>query len=148
MKIALKYGLLITLAVIVWVVTAHLLVPNPCSRFHVVGPIVFFNLLEAGGIYFGISARKREAEDQLPFKAGLKTGVGIAFVYGIGSCLFFLAVISVVGSRMMCVEPGVAALTFWQTAALAFLGQFGGALVLGLIYSTIVAFFLAARRAR
>ena len=146
MKLALKYGLLITAGVIAWVVTAHLLVPNPCSPVHVVGPIVFFNLLEAGGIYFGISDKKKNTAGQLQFKAGLKTGIGIAFVYGICSCLFFLAMIAVLGSTAMCAEAGAAALPFWKLAGFAFAGQLGGAVLCGLIYSTIIAFVLARRR--
>jgi hypothetical protein len=147
LKLELKYGLLITVGIIAWVVTAHLLVPNPCSAFHMLGPIVFFNLLEVGGIYFGISARKGAAAGQLKFKAGLKTGVRIAVVYGICSCLFFLVVLKLLGSKIMCAEPGARALPLWQLAAVAFAGQFGGAVVCGLIYSTIIAFFLAKREA-
>jgi hypothetical protein len=146
LKLPLKYGLLITAGVIAWVVTAHLLVPNPCSPVHIVGPIVFFNLLEAGGIYFGIRDKQRAATGRLQFKEGLKTGVGIAFVYGAGSCLFFLVMIAVLGSTAMCAEPGAAALPFWKVAAFAFAGQLGGAVVCGLIYSTIIAFVLAMRR--
>jgi len=146
LKLALKYGLVITAGIIAWVVIAHLLVPNPCSPLHMVGPLVFFNLLEVGGIYYGILDRKNAAAGQLKFKAGLKTGVGIAVVYGICSCLFFLVVLAVQGTKIMCAEPGAAALPGWKVAVFAFVGQFGGAVVCGLIYSTIIAFFLAGRR--
>lgn len=137
---------MITAGVIAWVVAAHLLVPNPCSPIHVVGPIVFFNLLEAGGIYFGIRDKMSGDAGRLKFKAGLKAGVGIAFVYGISSCLFFLVVIAVSGSKLMCPEPGAAALPFWKVAGFAFAGQLGGAVVCGLIYSTIISFVLARRQ--
>src|SRR5450432_3687424 len=90
LKTSLKYGLLITLGVIAWVVFAHLLVPNPCSPIHIIGPIVVFNLSEISAIYLGMLASKREMAGRLQFKAGLKTGMGITFVYGIASCLFFL----------------------------------------------------------
>ena len=146
MKIEVKYGLLITIGVIVWTVTAHLLVPNPCSAVHMFGPIVFFNLLEISGIYLGSSARKRANSGQLQFKAGLKTGVRIAVVYGLSSCLFFLLMVAVLGSGIMCAEPGAETLPVWKVAVFAFVGQFGGALILGLIYSTIVAFILADKR--
>ena len=146
MKIPVKYGSLITLGVMVWVITAHLLVPNPCSPVHMVGPLVFFNLLEIVGIYFGMSATKREDAGQLQFKAGIKTGVGIAFIYGLGSCLFFLVLLVVVGTGIMCAEPGAATLPVWQVAAAAFAMQLGGAVFLGLIYSTVISFILASRR--
>lgn len=146
MKTALKYGLLITGGVIAWVVFAHLLVPNPCSPVHIIGPILFFNLLEISGTYLGMVARKREMAGQLQFKAGLKTGMAIAFVYGIASCLFFLIFITILGPQAMCPRPGVVTPPFWQVAALAFVGQFLGAVLLGLLYSTIIAFVLATRR--
>ena len=146
LRIALKYGLLITLGVITWVVIAHLLVPNPRSPVHMIGPLVFFNLLEIAGIYFGMGARKRDDAGQLQFKTALKTGVAVAFVYAFGSCLFFLIYIAVLGPQGMGAEPGAATLPFWQVAALAFAMQFGGAVFFGLIYSTIIAFLLATRR--
>jgi hypothetical protein len=146
LKLALKYGLLITAGIIAWVVISHLLVPDPCSPLHKVGPIVFFNLLEAGGIYFGIRDKKAESLGRLQFKSGIKTGVGIACVYGIGSCLFFLMLIAALGSKLMCVPPTAITLPFWQLAAVSFVAQFIFALVGGLIYSTIIAFFLAGRR--
>lgn len=129
-----------------WVVIVHLLVPNPCSPVHVLGPIVFFNLLEISGIYVGIGARKRDDAGQLQFKAGLKTGMGIAFVYGVSSCLFFLIFITILGSQLMCHQPGAVAPPFWQVAAFAFAGQFFGAVLLGLLYATIITFVLATRR--
>ena len=43
MKIPLKYGLLITLGLILWVVIAHTLVPNPNSQVHQLGATIFFN---------------------------------------------------------------------------------------------------------
>ena len=146
MKTAVKYGLLITLGIIAWVVIAHLLVPNPCSPVHIIGPIVFFNLSEMAGIYLGMAARKRESDGQLLFKDGLKTGMSIAFVYGICSCLFFLLLILTLGPQAMCTQPGARTPPFWQAAAFAFAGQFLGAVFLGLFYSTISAFVLATRR--
>ena len=146
MKIAVKYGALITLGIIAWVVIAHLLVPNPCSSVHVIGPIVFFNLLEIIGVYVGMGARKRESLGELSFKDGLKTGMGIALAYGVSSCIFFLLFITVVGRKAMCPQPGLENFAFWQIAAFAFVGQFLGAIFLGVIYSTISAFVLATRR--
>jgi len=142
----LKYGSLITVAIVVWVGLAHVLAPNPCSPIHIIGPIVFFNLSEICGIYLGLGALKRESAGSMQFKDGLKTGVAIAVVYGVGSCLFFLIFILVVGIQGMCAQPGVAAPSFWRGAAVAFAGQFIGAVLLGLFYSTIVAFVLASRQ--
>ena len=43
---------------------------------------IFFNVLQFAMIYLGIKALEREKGDDLRFKEGLKTGVGISFVYG------------------------------------------------------------------
>jgi hypothetical protein len=60
MRIALKYGLLITLVVVVWVVVARFLFPiDPKSSLNVLAP-VFFNVAEVLAILFGIRARQRE----------------------------------------------------------------------------------------
>ena len=79
-KIALKYGLLITLGVICWVVVSHLLVPDPRSPVHSLGAGVFFNLLEIVGIYLAINTTRNESGNQLNFKSGVKTGMATAFV--------------------------------------------------------------------
>jgi uncharacterized membrane protein len=148
MKIPLKYGLLITLGVIAWVVIAHWLVPNPRSPVHVIGPLIFFNLLEIVCVYFGIGERRRENAGVLQFKTGLKTGVAIAFVYAVSSCLFFLIEILVLGPKIMAAEPGATTGPLWQVAAKAFAALFPFAIFLGLIYSTVISFLLATRRER
>jgi hypothetical protein len=146
MKIALKYGLLITLGLIAWVVVTHLLVPDPRSPVHTVGAGVFFNLLHIAGIYLAINTVRAEAAGDLKFKIGLKTGVATAFVYAVSSNLFFLVAIYVVGPGLMGSEPGMESLPVWKVALAAFLGLFVGSLVFGLIYSTVISFFLAKRK--
>ena len=146
MKIALKYGLLITLGVIAWVVIAHLLVPDPRSPVHSLGAGVFFNLLHIAGIYLAISALKNEAGGEFIFKDGVKTGLGTALVYALSSSLFFLVAILTVGTKLMASEPGAENLPPWKVALGAFVGLFAGSLVFGLIYSLLISFFLAKRK--
>lgn len=146
MRIALKYGLLITLGVIAWVVIAHLLVPDPRSPVHNLGAGVFFNLLEIAGIYLAISTMRNESGNQLSFKSGVKTGMATALVYAVTSCLFFLVAILTVGPKLMASEPGAETMPVWQVALGAFVGLGGFALIFGLIYSTIISFFLAKRQ--
>lgn len=145
MKIALKYGLLITLGVIAWVVVAHLLVPDPRSPVHSVGAGVFFNLLHIAGIYLAINTLKNEAGGELLFKNGVRTGVATALIYAVTSSLFFLVAIFTVGTKLMASEPGAENLPPWQVAVGAFLGLFVGSLIFGLIYSTVISYFLAKR---
>lgn len=144
MGIALKYGLLITLGVILWTTSAHLLVRDLNSPVHSLGAGVFFNLLEIVGIFLGLKARERKAP--LQFKQGIKTGLSIAFVYALSSCLFFLVEILVFGPGLLAAKTLDQTQPLWQVVLGAFGGLFVGALFLGLIYSTIISFILASRK--
>ena len=46
---------------------------------------------------------------------------------------------------MMAAEPMAANYPIWKVALQAFAGMFFGSLILGLVYSTIISFFLAKR---
>jgi hypothetical protein len=140
MKIALKYGLLITAGVIAWLVIAHTLFPDPAAAIHRIGPAVFFNLLEITGIALGIRAKQREMDGVLLFKTGIKTGVAIAFVYGVTTSLFFVIQLAVFGPVWLAPESRAPGQPLWQAALGAFVGLLIFAIVLGLIYSTIVSF--------
>ena len=144
MKIAIKYGLSITLVVVLWVLITHFLFPvAPESKVNVLGPILF-NLATIVAIYLGI--RARAANDELSFKQGIKTGVAISLVYGISSCLFFFIVFLFVGPKLMANEPMAQSYPMWQVALAAYAGMFFGALILGLIYSTVISFMLVRAR--
>jgi Protein of unknown function (DUF4199) len=147
MKIALKYGLLITLGAIAWVIVAHLLVPDPRSPVHSLGAGTFFNILHITGIYFAIRSLRNEAGSELAFKKGVKTGMATAFVYALSFCLFFVIALFVVGPKLMASEPGAGNMPLWRIALGAFVGLFLGSLLFGLIYSTLISFFFARRRA-
>lgn len=142
MRIALKYGLLVTVGVVAWLLVAHAIFPDPASSVHTVGPAVFFNLLEIVGIALGIKARQRESDGVLSFKSGLKAGVSIAAVYAVTTCLFFLVHMAVSGPGWLAAESRAPNQPLWQVAVGAFAGLLVGAIVLGLIYSTIITFFV------
>ena len=147
MKIPLKYGLLATLGLIIWVVAARTLVANPNSLVHTLGGPVFFNLLHFVMIFLGLKALEREKGNKPAFKEALKTGVAIAFVYALTASLFFVAVVFLVGTAWLASEPGATANTPTRILLLkAFAGLFLGTMVFGLIYSTAIAFFVAKRR--
>lgn len=146
MKIPLNYGLLVTAGVIVWVLVARTVVTNPTSLVHTLGAPIFFNVLHFVMIYLGLKAKEREKNDRLPFKEGLKTGVWISFCYALTASLFFVVVVAVVGTRWLASEPGFAEMPATQVAAQAFAYLFIGAMILGLIYSTVISFFLAKRQ--
>ena len=146
LSIPIKYGLLITLGVAAWVVIAHLLIPNPRSLAHtLVGPI-FFNILQFSMIYLGLKAKEREYGDKQDFKKNLRSGVAISFVYGVTASLFFIVLVAFIGTRWIDNEPGLVGRPTSLILIQAFAGLFIGALVLGLIYSTVISFFLAKRQ--
>lgn len=146
MKTPIKYGLMVTLGIIAWVLVARSLVTNPASLVHTLGSPVFFNLLHFIMIYLGLKAAEREKDDRLTFKEGLKTGLLISLVYAVTASLFFVGVIATVGTRWVESEPGFAEMPRSQIAAQAFAYLFFGAMFLGLIYSTLISFFLAKRQ--
>jgi uncharacterized membrane protein len=146
LSIPIKYGLLITLAVMAWVLIAHQVVPNPQSYVHTLFGPIFFNIVQFTMIYLGLKAKEREYGDKQDFKKGLKTGVAISFVYALTASLFFVAVVAFVGTRWMPADAGAVSRPTSSVLAQAFAGLFIGALFLGLIYSTVISFFLAKRQ--
>lgn len=146
MKIPLLYGLPITLGVMAWVLITHRLVPNNESVVHTYGGPVFFNILQFTMIYMGLKAKEREYGDKQDFKKGLKTGVAISFVYALSASLFFVVLVAIVGTRWLPGEPAHVNRPSSVLLLQAFAGIFVGSLLLGLLYSTVISFFLAKRR--
>ena len=143
MKIALKYGLLITAVVVGWIVIVRLLMGvGADSKANVIAPILF-NLAAIVAIYLGMKARKNELHGELGFKEGLKTGMSISLVYAVSACIFFMLEYLVAGPKLLLSEAGPQAGPMWQVAAIAYAGLFFGSILFGLIYSTIISFFLA-----
>ena len=145
MKTLLKYGLMITLGAIIWVLIAHYTITNPTSLVHQLGTPIVFNVLQFIMIYLGIKAVEREKGERLSFKEGIQTGFGISFIYGVTLSIFFAIVLAIIGTKWMAVEPGAGSPPTSQVAG-AFLGLFLSALVFGLIYSTVISFFIAKRQ--
>jgi hypothetical protein len=148
MKIALKYGLLITAVLIAWIVIVRLLMGvGPDSKANFIAPVLF-NVTAITAIYLGMKARKNELNGQLGFRDGLKTGMGISLVYAVSACLFFMIEFLVAGPRLLLSEAGPQNGPVWQVAVYAYAGLFFGSLFFGLIYSTIISFFIARRLPR
>jgi hypothetical protein len=147
MKIPIRYGLFAALGLMVWVLLAHTLVANPESVVHKLLAPIFFNVLHFVMISLGIGALQRERGGTLSFKEALKTGVAIAFVFALAACLFFAVAVLFVGTRWLTLDPrasGNAGLLL----APAFAGLFLGTMIFGLLYSTVIAAFLAKRRSQ
>jgi len=146
MKIPLKYGLLTAAGAMAWALIAHSLVTDPGSIVHSLGFAFFTNVLQFAMIYLGLKALEHEKGDRSTFKQGLKTGVAISFVYGLTTSLFFAGVIAVIGTKWIATGPGELNAPISRVILGSFLGLFIGALFLGLIYSTVLSFFLAKRK--
>ena len=146
MKIPIRYGLLITVGVMAWVLIARNVVTNPLSIVHTFGTPFIMNLLQFSMIYLGLRALERQKGDRRTFKEGLKTGVAISFVYFITAALFFTGVVAMVGTKWLPSEPGTAEAPVSRVLAGSYLGLFLGAMVFGLVYSTLIAFFVAKRQ--
>jgi uncharacterized membrane protein len=146
MKIPLKYGLIAAFCLIIWVLAAHWLVPNPQSTVHTLGAPIFFNVIHFAVIFLGLKALERETGDKPRFKDALKTGVAIAFVYALAASLFFVGVVLSQGTKWLASEPGAATAPTRVLLIQAFAGLFLGTMIFGLIYSTVIAFFVARRQ--
>ena len=145
MNISLKYGLPVAAVLIGSVVVFRLLIGvGPESPAVMIGPILY-NLAAVVAIFLGIVRKKAEAGGELSFKDSVKTGLGISAVYATVSSLFFVVLLLADGPRLLLSEPGAENRPLWQTGMLAFAGLFLGSLFFGLIYSTVISFFLAKR---
>ncbi len=145
MKIALKYGLLITAVLVAWVIIVRFVFDvGPDTRANILGPILF-NLTAIIAIYLGVRSRKQQLSGELTFKEALKTGMSISLAYAITACLFFVIVHLAAGPKLMLSEAGPQPGPIWRVALLAYAGLFFGSLFFGLIYSTGVGFILARR---
>jgi len=145
MKLALRYGLVITAGLMAWTIVAHSLVPDPRSAVHSLGAFTFFNLLHFAGIYLGIRALEREKNSKLTFKEGLKQGVAISLVYAVTASLFFVGVLLVIGPKWMAGEATSPDVPMWVVGLKAFAGLTVFTMILGLVYSALISFFLAKR---
>ena len=146
MKIPIKYGLMTAMSVAAWVLIARSTVSNPASLVHTLGSPIVFNVLHFAMIYLGLKARERAKGERSTFKEGLKTGVSISFVYALTISLFFVGVIAFLGTRWLEGEAAASSAPMSQVAAQAFAFLFLGAMFFGLIYSTVISFFLAKRK--
>jgi len=144
MKIAIRFGLLITAVVIGWIVIVRFLMGvGGESKVNLLAPILF-NLAQFVAIFLGIRAREREVGGAITFKQGVQTGLAISFVYAFSACIFFAIEYFVAGPKLLMTE-GSLSRPMWQIALQAYLGLFFGSIVLGVIYSAVISFFLARR---
>lgn len=134
MKIALKYGIAVTLVIAAWVALKHFVL-------HLQGPtgqladVVVFNLSAILGLTLGIRAKRKTNGGWLTFLDGWKTGISIAVTYAILTSLYFLFLLALVGPKLMQQEGETSYVK-------AFVGASIGFALFGAVLSAIIALVL------
>jgi Protein of unknown function (DUF4199) len=134
MKIALKYGIAVTLIIAAWVALKHFV-------FHLQGQstqladVAVFNLTAILALGMGIKERRVANGDRLTFLQGLGTGTSIAITYAILTSLYFALLLSLVGPKLMQQQGEVSVLQ-------AFLGVSVGLALFGVIFSGLISLVL------
>ncbi len=134
MKIALKYGIVVTLIIAAWVALKHFVL-------HLEGPgtqladVAVFNLTAILGLGMGIKEKRMANRDRLTFLQGLGTGVSIAITYAILTSLYFALLLSLVGPKLMQQQGETNVIQ-------AFLGVSIGFALFGTIFSALISLVL------
>jgi len=134
MKIALKYGVAVTLIIAAWVALKHFVL-------HLQGPsaqltdVAVFNLSAIVALGMGIKEKRAANGDRLTFLQGLGTGVSIAITYAILTSLYFALLLSLVGPKLMQQEGETSAVQ-------AFVGVSIGFALFGTIFAALISLVL------
>ena len=134
MKIALKYGIAVTLVIAAWVALKHFVIhfEGPSAQL---ADIAVFNLAAIAGLLMGIKEKRLANGDSLTFGGGFKTGLSIAITYALLTSLYFVLLLAVVGPKLMQQEGETSYVK-------AFVGASIGFALFGTVLSAIIALFL------
>jgi len=137
MRIALKYGIAVTLVIAAWVALKHFVLHFESAAAQ--GSDIFiFNLAAVVGLVLGIKAKRAANGGTLTYGDGLKTGISIAVTYAILTSLYFLFLLALVGPKLMQQEGETSYVK-------AFVGVSIGFALFGTVFSAIVALILKTR---
>jgi Protein of unknown function (DUF4199) len=134
MKIALKYGIAVTLIIAAWVALKHLVLhlEGQPAQF---ADVAIFNLSAIVGLVLGIKAKRTTNGGWLTFLDGWRTGISIAVTYAILTSLYFLFLLLLVGPKLMQQEGETSYVK-------AFAGVSLGFAFFGAVFSAIIALIL------
>ncbi len=134
MKIALKYGIAVTLVIAAWVALKHFVLhlEGPLAQF---ADLAVFNLAAIVGLMLGIREKRMSNGDSLTFAQGLMTGIAIAITYAILTSAYFALLLAVVGPKLMQLEGETSMLK-------AFFGVSIGFALFGTIFSALISLVL------
>jgi len=133
-RIALKYGIAVTLIIAAWVALKHFVL-------HLEGPpaqladLAIFNLSAIVALMMGIKEKRITNSDRLTFLQGLGTGVSIAVTYAILTSIYFALLLALVGPKVMQQEGEM-------SIPKAFLGVSIGFALFGTIFSILISLVL------
>jgi hypothetical protein len=134
MKLALKYGILVTMIIAAWVALKHfaLHLESQSAQF---ADVAIFNLAAITGLALGISEKRKINGGTLTFGDGLLTGIKIAIIYAILTSVYFAILLGTVGPKIMQQEGETSMVK-------AFLGVSVGFTLFGTVFSAIIALVL------
>jgi uncharacterized protein DUF4199 len=130
MKIALKYGIAVTLVIAAWVALKHFVLHLEGQQAQI-ADVVIFNLAAIIGLVLGIKAKRAANGDSLTFGDGLKTGISIAVTYAILTSLYFAFLLATVGPKLMQQQGETSIVKAFLGVSLMFA-------VLGTIFSALI----------
>jgi hypothetical protein len=134
MKIALKYGIAVTLVIAGWVALKHFVLHLEGTTAQVTD-FVIFNLAATMGLTLGIKEKRIANGGTLTFGDGWITGIKIVVTYAILTSAYFAILLATVGPKLLQQEGETSVLK-------AFLGVSIGFTVFGTIFSAIIALIL------
>jgi len=148
MKRAFKYGLLVTLIIVLWVALKHFLLHIDPARAAVFDTIIF-NVAGILGLSLGIRDLRRANGESLTFGEGVRTGSSIAVTYALLTGIYFAILLLVIGPKIMqqAGEAGPGNEVTGLVVVKAFAGVLVGLTLIGTILSVIISLVLRKRPA-
>ncbi len=134
MKIALKYGIAVTLVIAAWVALKHLVLhlQGPSAQF---ADVAIFNFSAIVGLMMGIKEKRQANGNKLTFGDGFLTGISIVITYALLTSLYFVFLLALAGPKIMQQEGETSYVK-------AFAGVSIGFALFGAVFSAIIALVL------
>src|SRR5215831_8171402 len=98
LKLALKYGIAVTLIIAAWVALKHFVLHFEGQSAQL-ADLAVFNLSAIVALMLGIKEKRLANGNHLTFFQGLGTGISIAVTYSILTSLYFVLLLSLVGPK-------------------------------------------------
>ena len=137
MRLAFKYGILVTLVIAAWVALKHFVLHLE-SRPAQFADVVIFNLTAITGLLLGIREKRTLNGGTLTFGDGLITGIKIAVTYAILTSIYFAVLLATAGPKIMQQEGEIGVVK-------AFLGVSIMFALFGAFFSALLALVLRRR---